>query len=283
MNIRDLLPPLASEFLRVLHPGTNTYVGPFSDWNAARRHAGQYDDPVLIDNVARAARASRDDPALIDQDAVLLRDMPPPFPLVAILLDAWRRRGHLHVLDFGGALGTSFRRCRPFLPAGAIWTIVEQPVLARIGAAEFADETLRFEETIEAATTQLQPDVILLSSVLQYIDDPDALLDRLASLSSAYLLLERTPVTKAPDHRAAVQVVPRRIYPASYPLWLLSRQRILSRLSGWTLVSDTSSPEGRTWTRRLFRFEFRDILLGLAGGDRGDTAPLAIPIGNGIT
>lgn len=261
MNIlRDLLPPLATELMRVVHPGTNTYIGPFPDWQAARQRAGQYDDPVLIENVVNAARASRDDPALIDQDAVLLRDLPPPFQLVSILLDAWRKRGSLHVLDFGGALGTSFRRCRPFLPAGTQWSIVEQPALIRVGAAEFADGTLHFHETIDAAAAQAAPDVILLSSVLQYIDDPDALLRALGALPAAYLLLERTPVTPASGHKPAVQVVPRHIYPASYPLWLLSKQRILAHLPDWTPISDRASPEGRNWTRTLSSFEFRDIL-----------------------
>ena len=100
-------------------------------------------------------------------------------PLLASLLGvAARDGGRLHVLDFGGAFGSTCMQHRTAL-AGlteCTWHIVEQEHFVAAGKAEFSTDTLHFHSTPEEAFNAAPINVILLSSVLQYLPDPYSLL-----------------------------------------------------------------------------------------------------------
>jgi putative methyltransferase (TIGR04325 family) len=70
----------------------------------------------------------------------------------------------------------------------------------------------------------MQPNVALFSSVLQYLDDPFAILDQLEQSSVSTLIIDRTPFCDAVQDQFFVQHVPKSIYPASYPIRVFSRR-----------------------------------------------------------
>lgn len=83
----------------------------------------------------------------------------------------------LRVLDFGGALGTSYHFIKERLPGNYAWAVVETPMFVKAGR-EFETDELRFFETIEEATAWLgEIDLIYTSSAVQYMPDPLATLD----------------------------------------------------------------------------------------------------------
>ena len=108
------------------------------------------------------------------------------------------------------------------------WHIVEQEHFVAAGKAEFSTDTLHFHSTPEEAFNAAPINVILLSSVLQYLPDPYSLLKRLRG-TKLPIIVDRTPML--PDHdRITVQHVPASIYKASYACRWLNRRRIAGLL-----------------------------------------------------
>jgi len=137
--------------------------------------------------------------------------------------------GRLNVLDFGGSLGSTYFQNRAFLKKiqDVRWSIVEQAEHVKVGKEFFEDDILRFYLTIDEYSSENTPDAIILSGVLQYLENPYEILSRLIELHSKCIMLDRTPFWKGEKDRICVQHVPANIYPASYPTWILSKNRFL--------------------------------------------------------
>jgi putative methyltransferase (TIGR04325 family) len=147
--------------------------------------------------------------------------------LAALMWVAARCGGRLNVLDFGGSLGSTYFQNRTFLRSlsQVRWNVVEQPRHVEIGKRCFEDNILRFYPNIGDCLADNQPNVVLLSSVLQYLEHPYAVLDQIQRLPCDHIIIDRTPFWDGPKDRLCVQTVPPSIYPASYPSWIFSRHR----------------------------------------------------------
>ncbi len=118
-----------------------------------------------------------------ERDAVVFDQVEFSFPVWAGLLrGAGAGHGALRVLDFGGGFGTTYRQFKAFgSPLQSLqWTIVEQAKFMEVGRAEFTDHELRFASTMAEAVQDGPPDVVLLSSVLQYVESPYRLIDEVS-------------------------------------------------------------------------------------------------------
>jgi putative methyltransferase (TIGR04325 family) len=201
--------------------------------------------------------------AAYERDAVLFDRVEHAWPLLASLMwVAARERGRLEVLDFGGSLGSSYVQNRAFvdtLPESG-WSIVEQPHFVSCGKADFEGGKLRFFETIEACATARAPNVVVLSSVLQYLEDPGAVLAQLGRFP--YLVIDLTPVHDGPRDRLTLQTVPPTIYPARYPCWVFSEARLAEALGREFELVTAFDPElGQDLRADDVRFRYRGYLL----------------------
>jgi len=150
----------------------------------------------------------------------------------------------LSVLDFGGSLGSSYFQNREFLKSleQVNWMVVEQPHFVKEGQKFIQDENLRFFESTEECLSYDKPNLVLLSSVLQYLAEPYKVFSELLNLSCSLVVIDRSPFIK--DDTAAdkiyVQSTPASIYSVSYPIWFFNKSSFLSRaLSyGYTELSE---------------------------------------------
>jgi len=157
---------------------------------------------------------------------------------------AARCEGRLNVLDFGGSLGSTYFQNRAFLSAinTLRWNIVEQPHYVAVGKEHFEDNHLKFYTSITNCLTETQPNVVLLSSVLQYLEHPYSVLDQTQNLSCDHIIIDRTPFWDGPTDRLCVQTVPPSIYPASYPSWIFSTPRFHAYLNEkWQIMAEFDS------------------------------------------
>lgn len=169
--------------------------------------------------------------AVFERDSVLLPAPEYPWPLISCLLYAAQADGNrLAVLDFGGALGSSYYQCRPFLGyvSRLAWMVVEQKHYVESGRREFSKGPISFHEDVQNACLAQKPNLLLLSSVLPYLPDPWSRLDELLALNIRCLVIDRLPFLGNDRNRLTVQKVPPEIYAASYPAWFFSRNRLLS-------------------------------------------------------
>ncbi len=145
---------------------------------------------------------------------------------------AAQKGGKLNVLDFGGSLGSSYYQNKKFLDSlsDVNWCIVEQPDFVNAGIEIIKDGRLHFFNTIEECVKLFDIDVVLLSSVLQYLEKPYSLLNKIKLQHNHYLIIDRTPFIKGKD-RITIQKVNPKIYKASYPCWFFNEEKFCSCLS----------------------------------------------------
>ena len=158
-----------------------------------------------------------------------------PGPCSRVYYGSLRREGNrLNLIDFGGSLGSSYFQNRKLLSHlhELRWNIVEQNKFVDCGKQYFEDEHLRFYHDIDECLKEQHADMILLSSVIQYLEKPYDLLDEVVRKGFKYIIIDRTPVLEQGADRLTVQKVTPEIYAASYPAWFFNRAKFLGFFAG---------------------------------------------------
>lgn len=232
--LRELAPPVLLRLFRAVRGGRLRFDGPFPDWDTSARRARGYDDTAIVAAVRRSALKVQRGEAAYEQDSVAFAEPSPPYPLLAALLRvACSSGGRLHVMDFGGSLGSTYYRCRSFLE-GAVtlrWSVIEQPAFVECGRREFQNVELAFFDSLESCLAAGTPDVALFSSSLPYVRDPYVVLDQVERARVPYLLFDRNQQHDGDADLVYLQTVPPAIYDASYPCRVFSAQALATRLS----------------------------------------------------
>jgi putative methyltransferase (TIGR04325 family) len=247
--IRQVMPPVLinlAKHLRCNRP-TNTYglSGDYRSWDEAMAASRGYDSGIILEKTRTALLKVKNGEAAYERDSVLFDEIQYAWPLLAGLMwVAARYGGRLNVLDFGGSLGSTYFQNRVFLSAlpGVRWNIVEQSSHVGIGKAYFEDDYLRFYADITDCLADTQPNIVLLSGVLQYLERPYTVFDQILELSCDHIIIDRTPFWTGPTDRLCVQTVPPSIYPASYPSWIFSTPRFHTYLNEkWQIMAEFDS------------------------------------------
>jgi len=218
-----------------------------------------YDSEDIAERVLQTTLAVLRGEFAWERDSVGFREAGCSWPLLSCLLRcAALNGGTLRVIDFGGALGSVFFQHRKLLQGLSLldWRIVEQPCFVVRGRSSVCchplARELTFHETLEQAMQAGVPDVLLLSSVLQYLQDPLQSLTEMLALGIPHVILDRTAVLRgAEPSLLSVQRVPASIYRASYPAWFLSEKQLMKICTGsysltaeWTNDDDYTTPRG---------------------------------------
>jgi len=203
--------------------------GRYATWDAAQRVATGFDAPVIAQRVAEATAKVLQGEAACERDSVTFQEMQWRWPMLAGLArQAARDRGVLRVLDFGGALGGTFLLARKFLGAEVDlqWSVVEQPGFVERAASLPLPPEIEFFESIDAAVARGAPNLVMASGVLPYLVDPYDLLARLVRVGARTLIIDRVQCTSEGKEIITVERVSPKIYPASFPAWLMVPERI---------------------------------------------------------
>lgn len=247
--LKELIPPFFIKAFKSLMKSGIYFSGPYHSWEEALIHSKGYSSDIILEKVKRAQLKVISGEAAYERDSVLFDKIQYSFPVLAGLLRAANANGgNLSVLDFGGSLGTSYYQCRGFLSelTSLRWSIVEQSKFVECGRKLFETEELKFYHDIDECLTSEKPGVVLLSSILPYIEYPYGLLEDIVARNVKYIILDRTPITGLKVDILTVQKVPKQIYEASYPAWLFSEEKLLGSFANrYEILSDFDSFE--TW------------------------------------
>lgn len=265
--LKDLLPPVVVSGWRHALTAKRKpirFTGNHNSWEEALRESTGYSAPEILRKTRAALLKVKAGQAAFERDSVTFDVMQHAFPLLAGLLRmAAADRGRLSVLDFGGSLGSTYFQCRKFLSVvkDLSWSVVDQPTYVACGEVDFVNDELHFYQTIEDCVRREQPNVLLLSSVIQYLPEPYGFLEKTLKEQIPYIIIERTAFTHTGRDRLTIQHVPSSIYNASYPAWFLSepsfRKIFASRYEiVCEYVSDEElHPEGEKAVFKGFQFE----------------------------
>jgi putative methyltransferase (TIGR04325 family) len=262
--VRDWIPPAILRSLRkvLLADRSTSFQGEFANWEEAQAASEGYDSDNILHKVKGATLQVKHGEAAYERDSVIFDEVQYSWPILASLMSvAAHHQGTLDVLDFGGSLGSSYFQNRKFLTGltEVSWSVVVQPTFVSCGREYIEDDCIKFYQTIAECLAERKPNVILLSSVLQYLEFPHSVLSDLTNAGAHCLIIDRTPFSESETDRIVVQDVPPQIYPASYPSWLFSRNFIEKNLTpSWNLISGFDCPEGFVRSKfKGFIFESR--------------------------
>lgn len=207
------------------------FSGDYSSWEEAAGHCTGYDPAITLPRVKATMLQVRDGAVAYERDSVAFDKIEYSWEVLSGLLwIASRNANHLHVVDFGGALGSSYYQNIHFLShiRDLRWAVVEQPAYVSVGREEFTNSHLAFYETLPEAIARETPDVILLSGVLMYLKDPSGWLDTILKADLKYIIIDRTTFSFGTRDRLTIQRVPPCIFDASYPCWFLSLEKFVN-------------------------------------------------------
>ena len=239
---RAWVPPALLRYLRRSSSVEITFQGGFGNWEEAREASRGYDDSSIVEKVKEATLKVVRGEAPYERDSVVFASVQYSWPLLAGLTwAAARHDGRVSVLDFGGSLGSSYFQNRQFLDAlrDVSWGVVEQPHYVAVGAKYIANERLRFFNTIEECSASILPNVVLFSSVLQYLREYEPIVSAAARVRPTIIVVDRTIISHTGQTEICVQSVPPSIYAATYPCRSLVEAKLVGQLKGegYDLVS----------------------------------------------
>ena len=234
--------------------------GNYLSWNEAKQKCSGYGSPIILAKVKQSSLKVKEGLAAYERDSVIYSEAQYSFPLLSGLMwIAARNSGKLNVLDYGGSLGSSYFQNKRFLDSisDVHWCIVEQPNFVQVGLENFSSDRVHFYYAIDECLKSYKIDVVLFSSVLQYLENPYELLEDIKSGDFNYVIIDRTPFVKGED-RITVQKVSPKIYKAKYPCWFFNKSKFLDLMSpSYELIFEFDTPDKANVTSEFKGFLFK--------------------------
>jgi putative methyltransferase (TIGR04325 family) len=262
---KDWLPPAVVHALRpLLRTRGIRFQGNYATWEAARAQCTGYDAESILTKVLEATLKVKRGEAACERDSVLFDEIEYVWPVTAALMwAAAQNAGRLDVLDFGGALGSSYYQNHAFLAnlPQVRWSVIEQEHYVQAGRQHIQDDTLRFYSSIDDCLANNKPNVVLLSSVLQYLPVVDSVIKQINDSGATILIIDKTPFSNEQCNKICVQNVPESICKASYPMKIFSLDKFIVDMVDWDIFEKFRSPEGSLITESGLALTFQGFIL----------------------
>ena len=216
---REFSPPIIIRLLILIKKLTTsfqTYSGVYSSFQECREKnrrlfskSGDFDNPAYGQASLQRTKTFLASPVWGTLEHVDF------IKLLACTSKELGRKGAVAIFDFGGGVGFHYVRCQRYLKNPQIdYTVFDVPAVVKIGEEFFGDvKDIHFTDKLPTAGIN-KFDIIILSSVLHYIDDYKRLLmDLTVSYRPNILFLGRLPAGDIPDFVTA-QTIPEASFPA---------------------------------------------------------------------
>ena len=237
-----------NSILRKFFPSKYGWFGNYESWKLAKCLSSGYDFDNIFKKSCEASEEVINGTAKYERDTKLFYKNEYNWPLLSNLMWlACLNKGSLNLIDFGGSLGsTYFQHISFFSNIKLNWNIIEQDSYVEYGKNNLQDHTLKFYNNLNQCYREKKSNIILLSSVLPYIEKPFDLLEDINKLDIEYILIDRTYFYEDQDDRLTIQKVSPTIYDASYPCWIFSQDKFLRSLENkFKIVNDFEAIGGK--------------------------------------
>ena len=237
------LPPKIKVCVRVL---LSRFVGftKVGSWESAVARSSGYESANVVEPVVTAARRVQIDSQTSNVSTSRYQQIAAGL-LYCVSQGRFSSAEPIRVLDVGGAGADYFYQFQKYAPQiNFDWTVLETPALAEAMSNEFGRNlsNLRWVSSIE--NTNEIYDVVLCSSVFQYVEKPFELLATLVK-KSEFLIVNRISLVDSPEHFVAVQRIISNGKRASYPIHFFAEKKFLNEMSQygdvemrWLVVED---------------------------------------------
>lgn len=226
---------------------TVLWSGDYKSWSEIKEITNGYNSVNILEKCKTSLLKVKNGEAVYERDTVLFDEIQYSWPLLAGLQRAaLENKGNLCVMDFGGSLGSTYYQNKEFLKTldKLQWCIVEQEEFVDCGKKYFDDEQLKFYYTVEECILDHKPNVLVLSSVLQYLEKPYEWIERFIALKIPYIIIDRTAFVESPRDILTIQNVPELIYKASYPAWFFNIDNFKNQFKNYITLASFDAHEG---------------------------------------
>lgn len=249
-NILKLfVPPLIVLGFRKLALSRSGWSGVYHSWETAESLSTGYDSKKILEKIVASSLKVKSGEVAFERDGVVFDEVQYSWPLLAgLMYGAAINNGILNVLDYGGSLGSTYYQNKNFLYSlkQYSWSIVEQEHFVEEGKRLFSESHLQFFHTSEECFSVNNPNVLLFSSVIQYLKNPYDILVEILNHDFDLIIFDRTPFVDGRDSYITLQSVPEEIYKASYPCWIFNEGEFFDffEKQGYSVIESFISPEG---------------------------------------
>ena len=262
--LRAWLPPVLMNSLLKLRCKQNFYKGHYELWSdAASISSGYETEEILAKVLASTMKVVRGE-AAYERDSIPFNKIEYSWPVTAgLMYAAAKSSGELNVIDFGGSLGSSFFQNRHFLEGlqKMTWSVIEQSHYVLAGRKHVQYDNLRFYDSVDQSINENIPNVFLLSSVLQYLPDTAQIFKEVDNSGATILIVDKTPFSQLDKDIISIQIVPKNIYHASYPMKIFSKNKFIKTInSRWRLIEEFDNQESIQTTSLGLKFSFSGMI-----------------------
>ncbi|RYG02798.1 MAG: methyltransferase, TIGR04325 family [Chitinophagaceae bacterium] len=218
--------------------GSLAWRGTYTTWEQAIKNSGGYDQSAILEDVRTATLKVKNGEVAYERDGVLFNEIQYSWPLLSVLLKAaLENHGQLNVVDFGGSLGSSYFQNRQMLALGdnLKWYVIEQPHFVNCGNEFIEDEQLKFAHTINELPPEATQQVLILSGVLAYLEEPYTQAASFNKNGFRYIIIDRNAFIRSDEDLITTQLVSENV---SYPTWFMNKKRLLDTFSNYELVAE---------------------------------------------
>jgi hypothetical protein len=205
------------------------FIGNYRNWNEATDNSLGYNNKKIFQKSKESFLKVISKEAKYERDSVLFYSESLNDLLINILNKIQKEKeGCLNILDFGGSFGSTYFQNYSVLKNKNKfnWAIVEQEKIVKYIKKFKLEDNLSFHLSIKNYMTKQTPDVVLFSSTIQYLEFPYKVINYLFKNKIKNIFFLKTPFFKNKE-LIKVQIVPKHIYDASYPIRIFNESNFL--------------------------------------------------------
>ncbi len=231
---------------------SSMWTGDYATWADAQKLCKGYDAAPILAKCKAALLEIKAGKARFERDSMLFDAKIYSYELLTTILDAAIKNDFkVHILDFGGSLGSVYFQNKPFLDTLSFkefsWSIVEQKHFVACGKECAEDAILRFYDTLEDAVKVQKPTIILASAVISYLEKPYFWIDKFTELNPQYIVVDRVPFLPINRDLITVQNVFSSIYEGNYPCWFFDEKTFINAFNSFNLMSEFAPYDDVVW------------------------------------
>ena len=205
------------------------FEGNYENWEQALKNSKGYNDNVIINKTINSFEKVLASKALYERDSFLFYKEKFDENLIKNLKKIFDKKGRkIYLCDYGGSLGSLYFQHKKLFQNDFIeWNVLEQKAYVDYANNRVNISNLNFFSSFENILNQKKLDVILFSSVLQYLRSPYEILSKIIDRKIPDIIITRTPFLQNAE-KIMIQKVPKHIYKSSYPIRILNLSKIIS-------------------------------------------------------
>lgn len=226
--LKLIFPNFFIKFINRLFKRNIVIQGNYKNWSDAIKNSSGYGSNIIFKKSKESFLKVISGMAQYERDSVLFYTKKINNFLINILLEIKNKNKPLKVLDFGGSFGSTYFQNYSILcdKKKFHWSIIEQSKIVQFANKQKLTDNLFFFSNKNEYINKYTPDVILFSSVIQYLEYPFSIINFFIQRKIKYFIFMNTPFEKNKES-IKIQIVPKNIYDASYPIRILNENFFL--------------------------------------------------------